>query len=111
MGAGLVGLRHPPRHHRLAAADEVNARLAEGLLHVPANALDEPVLAVEVVHREHAAGRQVVSCRLHRLLGEQVALQPDLGGPVDQASESGRAKRMRSYLSVLDERNARPSLT
>ena len=71
----------------------------------------QPVLAVVVVHREGAAGLEVVLGGLEGLLGEQVALQPQLRlAPATRVSESGSAKMMRSYFLSVRSRNARPSL-
>ncbi len=56
-----------------------DGRGSEGLFRECGQAADEPALAVRVVHDEDAVGLQMRSHILNRLLGKQVAFQPDAG--------------------------------
>jgi hypothetical protein len=66
---------------------------------------DQPVLPVAVVHREDAVGAQVGAHRLHRLQGEQVALQTDLACPRDQGERirQGEDDRVVRPVGALQE--------
>ena len=73
--------------------------------------VDEPLLAVEVVHRERPARGEVLAGGLDRLLGEQITLQSQSARSGHQGQESGNANKIRSYFLSVRSRNARPSLT
>ena len=78
-GAALIAASEPgdERPAPAAAADRVEARaMAEDLGQGPAVAVDQPPLAIAVVHRERAALGQVRPRRGDGLAREQVALQP-----------------------------------
>ena len=75
---------------------------------MPAEPVDQPVLAVVVVHREPAAGGEVVAGGCDRLRGEQVGLQPDRARAADQHQGVGQGEQDQVVLRVglLEERAA-----
>ncbi len=77
-----------------ADADHVHARLVpERALHRAGEPVDEPALAVVVVHREGAAGLEVLAGGPHGLRGEQVALQPQRAGSGHQGERVGQREQ------------------
>ena len=75
-GAGSArGIRSLLAHRHdcdgLHDSDAVNAGgVAKHLIHGPCEAIDQPRLSIEVVHRKDTGRSQMISRRLHRLLGE-----------------------------------------
>ena len=69
-------------------------------------AIDEPRFAVVVVHRERATVGEVVAVRLHRLGGEQVALQTHRRLPLEQRQRirQGEQDRVPPTVGPLQER-------
>ena len=65
------------RDHLLVRQRETSGLRPEDLLGHLRQPADDPALAVEVVHREHAAGLEPRLDVAERLLGEQEALQPE----------------------------------
>ena len=62
--------------------------------------VDQPVLAVEVVHREATVGLEVVVRRAQGLLGEQEGLESDLRGAVDERERVGQGEQDQVVLRV-----------
>ena len=75
-------------------------RVAEHVLERAGVALDEPRLAVVVVHGERATGGEVVAVRLDGLLGEQVALEADRRLALQQRERVGEGEQDRVPLAV-----------
>ena len=97
------------RDHGLAAAGQVDAGgVPERGGRGAGQPVDQPVLAVVVVHRERAVGGQVLAGGGQGLFGEQEALQPDLRGPGDQGQRVGQGEQDQVVLGVggLQERPA-----
>ena len=90
----LVRLGHPDRDHRLRAAERVDARrVAEDLGGGAGQPVDQPGLAVVVVHRERAVRLEVLAHRRHGLLGEEERLEADLRGAAHQGQRVGQREQ------------------
>ena len=90
-----------------SAADPVDARVVtEDIGDRAAEPIDQSVLAVVVVHREPAAGREVVACGCDGFRGEQVGLQADRARAVDQHEGVRQREQDQVVLGVrlLEER-------
>ena len=111
--AGLVGGGAPDGQHgqRGDLRDGVHARrVPERVGERAGEPVDDPLLAVEVVHRERAARREVIARGLRRLQREQVALQAQRTRARDQRQRVGQREQDQVVLLVDDCcRNARPS--
>src|SRR5687768_4299538 len=74
-------------------ADRVGAWCSsERLLERSREPVDQPVLAVEVVHRERAARPKTLTDGLHRLQREQIALQPNGGLSSNESERIGKSE-------------------
>ncbi len=107
--AGLRRLRHADGDHRLGTGEGVDARrVPEDVGGGAGQPVDQPGLAVVVVHRERAVRLQVLADRGHRLLGEEERLQPDLRGPAHQGQRVGQREEHEVVGAVraLEERAA-----
>ena len=79
-----------------ARCDLVDARLmTERGGNRPGEAVNEPLLAVEVVHRESTAFRQMTTHRGHRLAGEEVALESNRSTARDERERVGEGEENR----------------
>ncbi len=80
--------------------------MAVGRVERPGQAIDQPLLAVVVVHGERAIGLQVGARLLHRLAREQVALEPKRGLAADERQRVGQREQDQVVLLVgpLEER-------
>ena len=108
--AGLVGRVQGAADHGLRSpANSVDAGVvAERGRRGAGEPVDQPVLAVVVVHREDAVAVRWSRAAVERLLGEQEALQPDLRGAGDQGQRVGQREQDQVVLVVggLQERPA-----
>ncbi len=62
--------------------------------------VDQPGLAIIVVHGEGAIGLQPVAHRLHRFLGKEEGLQADLRGAADQGERVRQGKQDEVVLAI-----------
>ena len=100
-----VGADHEHRQDRARRRAHAR-RLAEDVGERRRVAIDEPRLAVVVVHRERAAVGEVVAVRLDGLGGEQVALQAHRRLALEQRQRVGQGEQDRVPAAIrrLEER-------
>ncbi len=100
---GVVGvLADGDGRERLVGGELVEARLvAEDLVDGAGEPVDQPRLAVVVVHREDAVLGEVVARLGDGLLGEQVRLEPELAGARDEGQRVGQGEEDEVVLLVV----------
>ena len=93
-----VGAGH--EHRQLGPRRADARRLLEDLLQRPGVAVDQPRLAVVVVHRQRAARAQVVAIGVDGFLGEEVALQAHRRLALQQRQGVGEGQQDRVPLPI-----------